>query len=125
MIAAGRHVKVMPQLSVEQGITAARTIFGKCFFLMQRNAPTASRRSGITGTRLRRPRSCMVAAGGIKSWSVAQHLLIAGVKQDLRIPGVREMMKSIKESVHHLLAECLRPPDPGCDETPSDYYDGA
>src|SRR6516162_11270404 len=28
----GRRVKVMPQLKVDQGITAARTIFGKCFF---------------------------------------------------------------------------------------------
>ena len=35
--------------------------------------------------------------GGIKSWSVAQHLLIAGAKQDLRIPCARETMKSIKE----------------------------
>ena len=32
MIAAGRRVRVMPQLKVEQGIQAARTIFGKCFF---------------------------------------------------------------------------------------------
>jgi phage terminase large subunit len=32
MIAAGPRVKVMPQLKVEQGIQAARTIFGKCFF---------------------------------------------------------------------------------------------
>ena len=32
MIAAGRHVRVMPQMKVEQGITAARTIFGKRFF---------------------------------------------------------------------------------------------
>jgi phage terminase large subunit len=32
MIAAGRRVKVMPKVKVEQGITAARTIFGKCFF---------------------------------------------------------------------------------------------
>jgi hypothetical protein len=32
LIAAGRQVKVMPRLSVEQGIQAARTIFGKCFF---------------------------------------------------------------------------------------------
>jgi phage terminase large subunit len=32
MIAAGRRVKVIPQLKVEQGIQAARTIFGKCFF---------------------------------------------------------------------------------------------
>jgi phage terminase large subunit len=32
MIVAGRRVKVMPLLKVEQGIQAARTIFGKCFF---------------------------------------------------------------------------------------------
>jgi hypothetical protein len=32
MIAAGRRVKVMPQMKVEQGITAARAIFGKRFF---------------------------------------------------------------------------------------------
>jgi phage terminase large subunit len=32
MIAAGRRVRVMPQLKVERGIQAARTIFGKCFF---------------------------------------------------------------------------------------------
>jgi len=32
MIAAGRRVKVMPQLKVDQGINAARTIFGKCYF---------------------------------------------------------------------------------------------
>ena len=32
MIAAGRRVRVMPKLKVEQGIQAARTIFGKCFF---------------------------------------------------------------------------------------------
>jgi hypothetical protein len=29
MIAAGRRVKVMPQMKVEQGTTAARTIFGR------------------------------------------------------------------------------------------------
>jgi phage terminase large subunit len=43
--------------------------------------------------------------GGIKSWSVAQHLLIAGAKQDFRIPCARETMKSIKESVHQLLED--------------------
>jgi phage terminase large subunit len=32
MIAAGRRVRVMPQLKVEQGIQAAGTIFGKCYF---------------------------------------------------------------------------------------------
>ena len=32
MIAPGRRVKVMPQLKVDQGIQAARTIFSKCYF---------------------------------------------------------------------------------------------
>jgi hypothetical protein len=32
MIVAGRRGPVMPQLKVEQGIQAARTIFGKCYF---------------------------------------------------------------------------------------------
>jgi phage terminase large subunit len=32
MVAAVRRVRVMPQLKVEQGIQAARTIFGKRFF---------------------------------------------------------------------------------------------
>ena len=32
MVAAGRRVRVMPQLKVDQGINAARTIFGKCYF---------------------------------------------------------------------------------------------
>jgi phage terminase large subunit len=32
MIAAGRRVRVMPQLKVEQGIQTARTIFGECYF---------------------------------------------------------------------------------------------
>jgi phage terminase large subunit len=32
MVAAGLWVRVMPQIKVEQGIQAARTIFGKCYF---------------------------------------------------------------------------------------------
>jgi phage terminase large subunit len=32
MLAAGRRVRVMPQLKVERGIQVARTIFGKCYF---------------------------------------------------------------------------------------------
>src|SRR5262249_6058848 len=32
MMAAGRRVRVTPQLKVEEGIQAARTIFGKCYF---------------------------------------------------------------------------------------------
>jgi phage terminase large subunit len=43
--------------------------------------------------------------GGIKSWSIAQSLLIAGGKQDLRIPCAREIMQSIRESVHQLLED--------------------
>jgi phage terminase large subunit len=43
--------------------------------------------------------------GGIKSWSVAQHLLIAGVERPLRIPCARETMQSIRESVHQLLED--------------------
>jgi len=43
--------------------------------------------------------------GGIKSWSIAQSLLIAGGKQDLRIPCARETMQSIRESVHQLLED--------------------
>ena len=42
--------------------------------------------------------------GGIKSWSIAQHLLIAGVQRPLRIPCARETMQSIRESVHQLRA---------------------
>jgi phage terminase large subunit len=38
MIAAGRRVRVMPQLKVEQGIQAARTIFGKCYFDAEKRA---------------------------------------------------------------------------------------
>jgi phage terminase large subunit len=43
--------------------------------------------------------------GGIKSWSIAQHLLIEGAKRPLRIPCARETMQSIRESVHQLLED--------------------
>ena len=46
--------------------------------------------------------------GGIKSWSIAQHLLIAGGKQRLRIPCARETMQSIRESVHQLLEDQIQ-----------------
>ena len=35
--------------------------------------------------------------GGIKSWSIAQHLLIDGSKRSLSIPCARETMQSIRE----------------------------
>ena len=41
--------------------------------------------------------------GGIKSWSVAQALLIEGTQKPLRVLCARETQKSIAESVHHLL----------------------
>jgi len=50
MIVAGRRGRVMPQLKVEQGIQAARTIFGKCYFDAG-SAGTASSHCGTTGMR--------------------------------------------------------------------------
>ena len=41
--------------------------------------------------------------GGVKSWSIAQALLMKGRKDTLRILCARELMKSIEESVHALL----------------------
>ena len=46
--------------------------------------------------------------GGIKSWSIAQHLLIDGSKRKLRIPCARETMQSIRESVHQLLEDQIQ-----------------
>ena len=46
--------------------------------------------------------------GGIKSWSIAQHLLIEGVKRPLRIPCARETMQSIRDSVHQLLEDQIQ-----------------
>jgi phage terminase large subunit len=42
---------------------------------------------------------------GVKSWSVAQALLILGSKNPLRILCARETMDSIRESVHQLLTD--------------------
>ncbi len=42
---------------------------------------------------------------GIKSWSVAQALVIMGAQNRLRWLCARETMQSLQESVHHLLAE--------------------
>jgi phage terminase large subunit len=41
--------------------------------------------------------------GGVKSWSIAQALLILGQRKTLRVLCCREQMNSIAESVHHLL----------------------
>ena len=46
--------------------------------------------------------------GGIKSWSIAQHLLIEGGKRPLRIPCARETMQSIRDSVHQLLEDQIQ-----------------
>ena len=43
--------------------------------------------------------------GGIKSWGVAQALLIIGAKKKVRILCARELQKSIKDSVHKLLSD--------------------
>lgn len=43
--------------------------------------------------------------GGSKSWGVARALLLTGVGKPLRILCAREVQKSIKESVHQLLAD--------------------
>ena len=40
--------------------------------------------------------------GGIKSSSIAQHLLIAGAERSLRIPRARKTMQSIRDTVHHV-----------------------
>ena len=42
---------------------------------------------------------------GVKSWSVAQSLLILGSQKPLRILCARETMDSIRESVHQLLSD--------------------
>lgn len=41
--------------------------------------------------------------GGAKSWGIARALLILGAQRKLRILCARETMRSISESVHHLL----------------------
>jgi len=43
--------------------------------------------------------------GGVKSWTVARYLLISGFQEPLRILCGREVQKSIKDSVHQLLAD--------------------
>jgi phage terminase large subunit len=46
--------------------------------------------------------------GSAKSWTVARHLLLEGVRTPLRILCARETQKSIAESVHHLLASQIQ-----------------
>ena len=43
--------------------------------------------------------------GGTKSWSAARACLIRGAQQPLRILCVREVQRSIKDSVHQLLSD--------------------
>ncbi len=43
--------------------------------------------------------------GGAKSWSVARALLAQGMKEPLRILCAREVMRTIADSVHRLLAD--------------------
>lgn len=43
--------------------------------------------------------------GGAKSWAIARALLILGMQRPLRILCCRETMRSIQESVHHLLED--------------------
>mgnify|MGYP003148818347 CR=1 FL=1 len=45
--------------------------------------------------------------GGAKSWSVARALLTLGVNRPLRILCAREVMHTIKESVHQLLKDSI------------------
>jgi phage terminase large subunit len=46
--------------------------------------------------------------GGIKSWSIARALLIRGGRQRVKILCARETQKSIRDSVHALLAEQIQ-----------------
>lgn len=46
--------------------------------------------------------------GGAKSWNIARALLLLGYQRPLRILCAREMQKSIKESVHKLLADQIK-----------------
>src|ERR1035437_1046923 len=45
---------------------------------------------------------------GVKSWSIAQALLIQGTQRPLRILCARETQQSIRESVHQLLADTVK-----------------
>lgn len=45
---------------------------------------------------------------GVKSWSVAQALLLMGAQRPLRILCARETQQSIRESVHQLLGDTIK-----------------
>jgi hypothetical protein len=66
MIAAGRRVKVMPQLKVEQGIQALGPSSGSASST-PRSASTASRPSGITATRWMRSWAACANASTIEA----------------------------------------------------------
>lgn len=51
--------------------------------------------------------------GGAKSHNVARSLLVMGMERRLRIVCAREIQKSIKDSVHELLADLIRQYDLG------------
>ena len=58
-----------------------------------------------------KPHRYKIAYGGrgsAKSWSFARALLILGVQKKLRILCVREVQKSIKDSVHKLLSDQMQ-----------------
>ena len=58
-----------------------------------------------------KPHRYKIAYGGrgsAKSWSFARALLILGVQKKLRILCVREVQKSIKDSVHKLLSDQIQ-----------------
>lgn len=46
--------------------------------------------------------------GGAKSWGIARALLIIGAQRRIRVLCARETMRSIAESVHHLLESQIR-----------------
>lgn len=50
---------------------------------------------------------CHGGRGGGKSWAISQVLLILGAQDRLRILCTRESQKSIRDSVHKLLKDCI------------------
>lgn len=46
--------------------------------------------------------------GGAKSWGVARALLVIGIQRPIRVLCARELQKSIKDSVHRLLADQIK-----------------
>ncbi len=52
-----------------------------------------------------RTKICHGGRGGAKSWNFARALLLEGAEKPLRVLCVREVQKSIKDSVHQLLSD--------------------